>query len=1166
MLSNHSASLSTKVSMIIRRLLALAPLTACLALGAQPSPAHAQEAAVADSAIRRDGQTSATAAASCWQIKQDDPKSADGAYWLQTPSMDAPQQYFCDQTTDGGGWVLIGRGREGWETWSQGQGDPAELTTRDRVPADFPVVQLANQDVTQLLDGEDVSSLEDGMRVVRALSPSGDSWQTVNMRFNQMKDFVWPFKSGIYVSYRINSSPYWYSGRIWDGFGMDSGFKHVNMTTQASTSHQLGFAYGNWSFIRGDVRSDSTFVLDSGPTYLPYSEVYLRPRISNDDQDYQRLPDEGIGAETVTPAVSEFAANIAWGVTGNLNGSIQENSIQTQAFEQIGDTMFVGGNFTGVKNGTTGEEHASSGLAAFNAATGEWIQGLTFQFDNQVKDLIELPNGKLLAVGDFTVVNGAQHSGSVMIDPTTGQVDESWDLQIVNGLSSGVLSVRAAILSGDYIYFAGSFTHLSGQGAKRVYGRNSARTSIEGKPDRSWNPEFNGTVMAADVDPENTYYYAGGRFSTSRSTKADSATRVTTDAQAAVDTSFTFVPSHYNGTYQQAVKIVDDKVYFAGSQHSLFGYLRNQGMERVSTTIAQNGGDLQALELSDNGILYGSCHCSDFFYEDASVYYFESNFTRANEAQWIGAWDAATGKHIGWTPYRLKSLRSTGAWALEMDDAGNLWAGGDFTYSFSSTSRGQWSGGFVRFDKRDNEPPATPQHLRSLSSDEDSVTLAWNPVVDAVSYEIIRDDRVIATTTDTAIDAARGGEERYFVRAVDQAGNRSATTAVFQAPAVGEVDESNPVLVEDLDEWTYLWSAQTPAADWTSLGFDDSSWAQGRAPIGYGDSTLNTVIDTTQQTSRPITTYFRKTFSVADPTQIGGIELSYVADDGALVYINGTEVHRSRMDEGSVNAQTRASASVNVSQANADRASVLVPASLLVAGDNVIAVETHLNYRSSRTMSMQARVTKVAAQDMPEPEPQDTPEIEDVPEEEPAETGLETIDATALDAGDLIATGTHWSYWASSQAPDAAWKTDLDVSSWSQGAAPIGWGARTVQTGLDFLSTDRPAAYYFVRDMNLGTIGSGSALSLSVLADDGAVVYVNGVEVGRERMGEGDVLHSHRAAASISYANAMKTQMIIDVPADLLVDGVNRIAVETHINYLSSPSMVFDVTAAHFVR
>src|SRR5690242_3479999 len=61
-----------------------------------------------------DGTTAATAAASCWGIKQAHPTSPSGVYWLQTPALDRPGQYYCDQATAGGGWVLIGRGRENW--------------------------------------------------------------------------------------------------------------------------------------------------------------------------------------------------------------------------------------------------------------------------------------------------------------------------------------------------------------------------------------------------------------------------------------------------------------------------------------------------------------------------------------------------------------------------------------------------------------------------------------------------------------------------------------------------------------------------------------------------------------------------------------------------------------------------------------------------------------------------------------------------------------------------------------------------------------------------------------------------------------------------------------------------------------------------------------------
>ena len=43
--------------------------------------------------VLHDGLSAATAAASCWDIKQRDPNSQSGTYWLQTPAMDAPAQF-----------------------------------------------------------------------------------------------------------------------------------------------------------------------------------------------------------------------------------------------------------------------------------------------------------------------------------------------------------------------------------------------------------------------------------------------------------------------------------------------------------------------------------------------------------------------------------------------------------------------------------------------------------------------------------------------------------------------------------------------------------------------------------------------------------------------------------------------------------------------------------------------------------------------------------------------------------------------------------------------------------------------------------------------------------------------------------------------------------------
>ena len=1114
-----------------------------------------------------DGLSEATAAASCWEIKQNNPRSSDGTYWLQTATMDAPGQFFCDQTTDGGGWVMIGRGREGWETWSQGKGDQTRLQTRPRTPGDFEVVQASHETVNGLLGGTKVSDLPDGVMVQRAWNHRGSAYQTVRMQFPKMRDFIWPFKSAHPVNVKFNREWWVNGGIVWSGFGTNTSWGYVNLIASAQNEYTMGFGYGPLASSWYDTSSSTSFFHRNGSIINPYAEVYIRPELSSTDSSFRAIGDGGTAAETQKASVSEFATPTTWGVTGNLNGSIQEGSIQVQAFEHVGSTMYVGGNFTGVQKGKNGSETTSRGLAAFDATTGDWT-GQTFDFNNQVKDLVELPGGKLLAVGDFTKVNGETHVGTVLIDAATGQIDPSWDLQIRNGNAS-VVTVKAAKVVGEHIYLAGAFTHLTGNGSSSVYARNGARLDLSGKPDRSWNPEFNGAVIDIDVDENDSYLYAAGHFTRAHDLVAENAARLGTGAGAELDQSWSFRHSYFIGKYQQAVTVGNGRVYFGGSQHSLFGY-NTSDMTRTSGSITmQNGGDLQATTASATGVVYGSCHCSDYTFQDAYQYLaLGDTWTRADEIQWVGGWDQATGRQIGWTPYRLSSLRSTGAWALEMGDDGALWVGGDFNFSYTSKTAGQWSGGWVRMPARSATAPAVPANLRAADGNAKEVTLKWSSVPGAESYDILRDDRTVATTTSTSITVPLGGNNRFFVRAVASDGLRGASTHAYTVDANGQPTQpdDSTILVDDDATWAYHWSTDAVSADWTQTSYDDSSWSRGTAPIGYGAADLGTTLKPGTPKTRPLTTYARTTFTVADPTAIGGVNVAVTADDGAVVYVNGTEVVRQRMNDGAVTAGTYASASVTTPSARADRQLVFVPASQLVAGTNTLAVETHLNYRSSSSMTIDGTVQVVAKADVPEPEPQPEPEPEPAPQPDPdkpitpdPDQPLEVLDVSGVNFGEFLPTGQYWNYWNSKDAPDAAWNSTADLSQWKHGASPLGWGDRDAATPFVLAASERPITTYFARDVNLGTISADFELTLDVRVDDGAVIYVNGTEVKRVNMPEGAVTNNTNAKSNVSLGAAKKNLATVSVPRDVLKDGVNRIAVEEHANYAGAVSVSFDL-------
>jgi hypothetical protein len=152
--------------------------------------------------------------------------------------------------------------------------------------------------------------------------------------------------------------------------------------------------------------------------------------------------------------------------------------------------------------------------------------------------------------------------------------------------------------------------------------------------------------------------------------------------------------------------------------------------------------------------------------------------------------------------------------------------------------------------------------------------------------------------------------------------------------------------------WRYYDAGGDLGTTWrTSSYTETAAWKTGNAELGYGDGDEATVVSYGPNASaKYITTYFRKTFSIVDPSTIPGLLLRLKRDDGAVVYINGVEVARSNMPGSTVTATTPANSAVG----NADETTFfeyVVSPSLLVAGQNLIAVEVHQSDAASTDLS-----------------------------------------------------------------------------------------------------------------------------------------------------------------------------------------------------------------------
>src|SRR4030095_2828046 len=158
--------------------------------------------------------------------------------------------------------------------------------------------------------------------------------------------------------------------------------------------------------------------------------------------------------------------------------------------------------------------------------------------------------------------------------------------------------------------------------------------------------------------------------------------------------------------------------------------------------------------------------------------------------------------------------------------------------------------------------------------------------------------------------------------------------------------------------WKYRDDGSDQGTAWRTPVFDDSTWASGPAELGYGDADEATVVNGGPSTNHFVTTYFRASFNVANPAAFNSLKLRLLRDDGAVVYLNGTEVRRDNMPTGTISYTTLASTALAV-PAESTFFETSINTASLIAGTNVIAVEIHQANATSTDVSFNIEVIGV---------------------------------------------------------------------------------------------------------------------------------------------------------------------------------------------------------------
>jgi hypothetical protein len=160
----------------------------------------------------------------------------------------------------------------------------------------------------------------------------------------------------------------------------------------------------------------------------------------------------------------------------------------------------------------------------------------------------------------------------------------------------------------------------------------------------------------------------------------------------------------------------------------------------------------------------------------------------------------------------------------------------------------------------------------------------------------------------------------------------------------------------------------------------------------------------------------------------------------------------------------------------------------------------------------------------------------------------------------LLSPGSNWKFLDDGSDQDTAWSNPLfDDSQWSSGPAELGYGDGDEATLVDFGGDplNKFITTYFRSEFQVPDPSLFVGAELRLLRDDGAVVYLNGVELVRSNMPAGAIDFLTPAQDAVSGAAEQYFYSHYFDPA-LLQVGSNWLAIEIHQNSATSSDISLD--------
>lgn len=162
----------------------------------------------------------------------------------------------------------------------------------------------------------------------------------------------------------------------------------------------------------------------------------------------------------------------------------------------------------------------------------------------------------------------------------------------------------------------------------------------------------------------------------------------------------------------------------------------------------------------------------------------------------------------------------------------------------------------------------------------------------------------------------------------------------------------------------------------------------------------------------------------------------------------------------------------------------------------------------------------------------------------------------------LVEAGASWHYLDNGTDQGTAWRTpQFNDSSWRNGVAQFGYGDGDEQTVVSYggVATNKYITTYFRKKFNVENAAQITKLTLKLLVDDGAAVFLNGAPI----LYFGVASNATYRTLATQQAGALEdTWFSYAVDATKMTNGTNTLAVEVHQAAVTSSDISFDLQLA----